>query len=289
MSVNLWEAPTVNAFPARLDGTLDGSSTSITLDSTTGLVAPGVLCIDRQDGSGNNTPTKREYVSFTAIVGNSVTGVTRGVASSQAQQHSSGALVESLPNVTMWGDLVDFIQVEHSSAGGHVISTATVSYIEDIQMAVTSLASIAQANITNLISNKIIISSATITGLINASGASIVGWGGVGGLAPFAIVGVVAAGTNVTPYLTVEDAMTLKSVSMVLKSPVSGASLVIDVNKNGTTIFTDQNTRASILAGGTYVSTSSLAVTALVPGNLLSLDIDNGAGGGSDLTVLLET
>ncbi len=286
MAIQLWEAPTVNAFQARLDGTLDSTSTSITLDTVTGLVAPGVLVVDRTDGT-NDTPTKREYITFTGISGLSITGVTRGVAGSTAQSHSSGATIEATPTITHWNDMVDFLQVEHDSVGRHVIGTATINYTQTHRLAVTSVASIASAKISTFNLNAGFISAVTITGLINASGASIVGFGGgVGGLSPFTILGALITGTSVTPAVIVEDSMTLKSVSAVLKSPVSSASLVLDVNKNGTSLF-NAGTRLSILGGGTYASTASIATLALSPGNLLTLDVDN--AGGSDITVLLET
>lgn len=288
MTIQLLEAPTSNALSARLDGSLTASASTITLDSISGLVAPGVLVIDRTDGT-NDTPAKREYISFTGISGTDLTGVTRGLAGSTAQSHSSGAIVEACPTVSHWGNLVDFLEVEHDSAGKHVLSTVTISYTQTYNLAVSSQASLKEMYISSFNLAGGYISTVTILGLISASGASIVGFGGgVGGLTPFTVLGTVVSGTNVTPYLIVEDSMTLKSVSMVLKSPVSTASLVIDVNKNLVSIF-NTGTNPSILNAGTYVSTASLATVALSPGDKLSLDIDNGAGGGGDLTVLLET
>lgn len=74
------------------------------------------------------------------------------------------------------------------------------------------------------------------------------------------------------------------SFSAVLRTPVSGASLVLDVNKNNTSIF-QAGTRPSILGGGTFVSTASINTTAYVAGDVMSLDIDNGGGTAADLTV----
>lgn len=73
---------------------------------------------------------------------------------------------------------------------------------------------------------------------------------------------------------------------MVLRTPASGASLVIDINKNGTSIFTDQNTRLLISGGGTYASTASIGTKGFTAGDILSADIDMGGGSGSDLSII---
>ena len=150
MSEKLWEAPSANAYQTTLDGSITDSDTTISLNSVTNLVAPGVLVIDRQDGSGNNTPALREYVSFTGISGSDLTGVTRGLAASTAQAHTSGALVEAVPSVTHWGDLVDYLQSEHDATGKHVISTATIALADTLNLAVSSQASIYQLNVASI-------------------------------------------------------------------------------------------------------------------------------------------
>lgn len=146
MAQTLWDAPSANAYQTTLNGTISDSQTTITLASITNLTAPGVLVIDRQDGSGNDTPALREYITFTGISGNDITGVTRGVAGSTAQDHTSGALVEAIVSITHWRDLVAFLQAEHDATGKHVISTATINYAEIKNLAVTSEASINHIN-----------------------------------------------------------------------------------------------------------------------------------------------
>ena len=117
MAINLWDVATTNAFSSTLNGTIAAGDTTITLTSVTGLVAPGVLCIDREDANGTATPLLREYVSFTGISSLQITGVTRAVAGSTGQAHSSGAIIEENMSVTHWGDLKDFLEVAHTSAG----------------------------------------------------------------------------------------------------------------------------------------------------------------------------
>ena len=267
MAVKLWEATTTNAFQTTLDGTIDDSVVTISLTSTTGLVAPGVLVLDRQDGNGSNTPTKREYVTFTAISSNDVTGVTRGVAGSTAAAHSSGALVEATPTVTHWGDMVDFMQVEHSAAGLHVISTATVNYTETKRLAVTSLASIAVAKIGTHLS----VSGASVSGI---------------GLHPTWILpgNASAATTAIGKPIAMPQLGQFQSFSATLRSPISGASLILDVNKNFSSIF-EAGTRPTILGGGTFVSTASINTKNFIAGDVFSVDLDAG-GNYSDISLV---
>ena len=88
------------------------------LVSTTGLSAPGILVIDRQDGAGNNTPEKTEFVSFTGVLSRSLTGITRALGGTIAIDHTSGALVESFLTARHWGDMLDFVGADHDSAEG---------------------------------------------------------------------------------------------------------------------------------------------------------------------------
>jgi hypothetical protein len=255
MAAKLWKAATVNAFSTTLNGSITGSDGTITLTTVTGLQFPGVLVIDRTDGNGNNTPTVREYISYTGISGSQLTGCSRGLAGSTNQAHNSGAIIEEAMSITHWGDLLDWLSVSHDVNGNVVISsTATMSV-------------------------------ARVYTHINASGASITGnfpinpgWS-VGGL-------VSLATTAVGKPLPIPQAGLLQFFCAVTRTPVSGGSLLLDINKNGVSIFTDQNTRLVFPAGGTFVSTASIGLRTLNPGDILTFDIDNGGGTASDLTVL---
>lgn len=71
----------------------------------------------------------------------------------------------------------------------------------------------------------------------------------------------------------------------------TGSSVVCDVNKNGTTVFTTQANRPSIAAGTTSTTMTAVPdVTVVAAGDLLSVDIDavGNSTAGSDLTVVVE-
>ena len=82
-----------NAFETGLDGGINDSETTITLDSAVGLGSPGILVFN------DDSPTLREYVEYTGISSNDLTGCTRGLTGSAGgipHAHGTGARVRSV-------------------------------------------------------------------------------------------------------------------------------------------------------------------------------------------------
>ena len=135
---NLYNVPLENGVQLTTQNALLTGETSVitfTASVTSKLQAsatiPGILVIDRVDANGNETPTKTEYISFTAVTGSTVTGLTRGLANSTDQDHSAGAIVEFVPDV-IWADSInDVFTQQHNSDGTHktlsLISLASVT------------------------------------------------------------------------------------------------------------------------------------------------------------------
>ena len=73
-----------------LNGALNSSATTITVVSTTGFAASGVIGIDG------------EYITYSGVTPTTFTGCTRGVGST-AVAHNSGATVNQYSNATGWG------------------------------------------------------------------------------------------------------------------------------------------------------------------------------------------
>lgn len=69
----------------------------------------------------------------------------------------------------------------------------------------------------------------------------------------------------------------------------TGSNIIIDINKNGTTIFTDQSNRPVILNGTTSGETTNINVSSWFDGEYLTMDIDaiGSITIGSDLTVTI--
>lgn len=112
-----------NNFSTTLNGSIGSGDTTIALTSVTNLPTDTgiVLVIDRVDGSGNLTPTLREYVKG-VISSNNLISVSRGLGNSTAQAHISGAVVESVPDQVTQNDMVDGILVSHNQDGTMVSS-----------------------------------------------------------------------------------------------------------------------------------------------------------------------
>ena len=72
----------------------------------------------------------------------------------------------------------------------------------------------------------------------------------------------------------------------------TGAEIIIDVNKNGTTLFTTQSARTTVVAGDYDSGAEDVPdVVAVAAGQYLTVDIDQvgSSVAGSDLTVLIRT
>jgi len=105
---------------------------------------------------------------------------------------------------------------------------------------------------------------------------------------PFSISG--ALSTRVGPHrIYLEASYTVDSIRASVGTAPTGASLICDVNKNATTIYTTQSARPTITAGTNTATANSPAVTSFSSGDYLSVDIDQigSTVAGSDLTVAI--
>lgn len=88
--------------------------------------------------------------------------------------------------------------------------------------------------------------------------------------------------------LPIDINCTILSVVARVSTAPTGAAILIDVNKNGTTIFTTQANRPSIAAAANASSVvTNMDVTSLAAGDYLTIDIDQigSTVAGSDLVV----
>jgi len=138
--VRFYKAPTENYVQTTLNGSITDTDSSITLTDASKFQAPGYIVVDRLNSIGTSTPASREIIYYTGKVGSTLTGCSRGADNSTAQAHADGARVESMPTIGMWNDLVGIVSTAIDATG-----------------------------------TKLLVSTATITGALNVSGASIVG------------------------------------------------------------------------------------------------------------------
>jgi hypothetical protein len=98
----------------------------------------------------------------------------------------------------------------------------------------------------------------------------------------------VSAGTGKGIPITIvaDRSSTILYIYMQVETaPGLGKILLVDVNKNGTTIFTDQNQRPAILDTDTTGMSGTPAITTLIKDDELTMDIDTNDGTPAKLSV----
>ena len=102
----------------------------------------------------------------------------------------------------------------------------------------------------------------------------------------FSVTGTVAVATGKS-RIYLEGDYVVERVRAAVDTAPAGAALVVDVNKNGTTIYTTQANRPSIAAGTNSATGNNPAVTTFAAGDYLTVDVDQvgSATAGADLTV----
>lgn len=90
--------------------------------------------------------------------------------------------------------------------------------------------------------------------------------------------------------LPVDGTYTIVGTRLMVGTAPTGAAIIVDVNKNGSTIYTTQANRPTIAAGANAGGPGSAPdVTSLAAGDYLTVDIDQVGStiAGSDLTVTI--
>ncbi len=117
------------------------------------------------------------------------------------------------------------------------------------------------------------------------------GGGGAGNLYRGASVGgTIIVQTSAGLPIYFPAAATIQKVSAYVRTAPTGANIIIDVNKNGTTIFTTQGNRPTIPDGSNDDLSAIPDVTAIAAGDVLEIDVDQIGSGtaGADLVVIIQ-
>lgn len=108
----------------------------------------------------------------------------------------------------------------------------------------------------------------------------------------FTVTGTLSTGVSVTPILPANRTLTIVKAFAIVKTGPTGADLILDINKNGTSIWnsTPAN-RVKITAGNTSGNQTSFDTTSLADEDSLTLDVDQVGStvAGADLSVYLRT
>lgn len=129
-----------------------------------------------------------------------------------------------------------------------------------------------------------------LRGMSTVLGTNVTGGGGGGNTTPasavFSVAGNVAVGTGLARYYA-SDTLTITNVIASVGTAPTGSSIIVDVNKNGTTIFTTQANRPTITASSFVDLTSLPDVTSVAAGDYLTIDVDQRGStiAGTDLVV----
>jgi hypothetical protein len=108
--------------------------------------------------------------------------------------------------------------------------------------------------------------------------------GGGGGTVQFAVDGALAALPNVPNAFVVVADTVIPSWRIYLKNTGTAGSTIVDINKNGTTIFTTQANRPTVAYNDAdQQAINAPDVTDFVAGDVITLDIDQSATGAADL------
>lgn len=106
-----------------------------------------------------------------------------------------------------------------------------------------------------------------------------------------AIVGTLTTGTSLAPAMIVVTAQTITKVYAYAKTAPTGASILVDINKNGSSIWnSNQGNRLAITAGNNSGTQTTFDVTTLVEGDILTFDIDQigSTVAGADITIIVK-
>ena len=97
-------------------------------------------------------------------------------------------------------------------------------------------------------------------------------------------------GINKTNALIVSTPMTITNCYAYAKTAPVGSSFICDINVDGTTIWTTQENRITIVNGAHSGTQTNFNTTSLAAGSILTIDIDQigSSVAGSDITIVLK-
>ncbi len=245
-----------NALEPVLASGMTAGSTTVPLDSATGLTAPGYMVIDPDNVA------KREFFKFESINSDALETLTRGLTGSAggAVAHDSGAVVRTVMTSQALDDLfLDVIDLEtdqHTEAhtvASHSDTTGTGAELE-------TLTDGSNADSLHLHSELIV-------------------FGETGDL-------TVKTGTHrfYLPY-----GVKIIEVEISVGTAPTGAAAIVDVHVDGVTIFTTPSNRPEIAISGFVDSSVTIEDDTHTDGQYVTVDIDQIGStiAGADLTVVI--
>ena len=225
---NLYNVPLKNAVQFALQNALLSSETgTITFTTTVSSILQasstmkGILVIDRVDTSGNLTPSKVEYISFTGVTGSTVTTLTRGLAGSTTQDHNAGAIVELIPDITWAQAINDVITNQHNSDGTH----KTLSNISLVSITLNNSMAFGMSSASATLTNTTLFSP-------SLASASFSGRTYIPVSQRFISTGTTTLDWSVSNIHTIS--LSAATTTLAFSNPVAGQSLITRLGQDGT-------------------------------------------------------
>lgn len=186
-----------------------------------------------------------------------------------------------------WGQVLnDFLSVSHGTDGTVKPAAITTTALQDSSVSGTKLQD------TSITSAKLNVGTGTDGQVLTASSAAPGGLSWTTPVLTFSLTSffksntlTVTTGTNRLP---IDGVYTIVGTRLMVGTAPVGANIIIDVKKNGTTIYATQANRPTIVAGQNAGGPGATPdVTALAAGDYLTVDIVQvgSTTAGSDLTV----
>ncbi len=103
------------------------------------------------------------------------------------------------------------------------------------------------------------------------------------------VAGTLGTGAEQGGVWIAPRSLTIEKAYIYCKTPGTAGSTIVDINKNGTTIFTTQGNRPALAYDDADKKAESGTpdVTSLAEGDIVSIDIDQVAAGAADLSVII--
>lgn len=105
----------------------------------------------------------------------------------------------------------------------------------------------------------------------------------------FSQSGILAVRTGTSRYPIKGGTFQIETIAVMVNTAPTGATLIVDVNKNGSTIYGTQGNRPTVAISGTSATVGAHDSTTVTTGDYISVDIDQVGSTvpGSDLVLVL--
>lgn len=105
----------------------------------------------------------------------------------------------------------------------------------------------------------------------------------------FSQAGILAVRTGTSRYPIKGGTFQIETIAVMVNTAPTGAAILVDVNKNGTTIYSTQGNRPSVAISGTSATVGAHTATTVTDGDYITIDIDQVGSTvpGSDLVLVL--